>query len=125
MSRILSVPLLIASCMWMLAACEKRAPSAPPTRLGPPAAASFYADNFERRPPVSILTALGRQLFFDPLLSASGQMSCATCHDPRYAYGPPNDLAVQPGGSTLHELGSRAAPSLRYLQNVPPFSEHH
>jgi cytochrome c peroxidase len=30
---------------------------------------------------------LGRQLFFDSLLSASGTISCATCHHPRLAWG--------------------------------------
>lgn len=30
--------------------------------------------------------ALGRTLFFDPSLSASGMVSCATCHDPRYGF---------------------------------------
>lgn len=30
---------------------------------------------------------LGRQLFFDPRLSASGTISCATCHHPRLAWG--------------------------------------
>jgi len=28
---------------------------------------------------------LGRTLFFDPLMSASGTISCATCHHPRLA----------------------------------------
>jgi cytochrome c peroxidase len=30
---------------------------------------------------------LGRQLFFDTLLSASGTIACATCHHPRLAWG--------------------------------------
>jgi cytochrome c peroxidase len=29
---------------------------------------------------------LGRELFFDPLISASGTISCATCHHPRLAW---------------------------------------
>jgi len=29
---------------------------------------------------------LGRFLFFDPILSADGTMSCATCHDPKAAF---------------------------------------
>src|SRR5690242_741153 len=33
---------------------------------------------------------LGRQLFFDTALSASKRMSCASCHSPAHAYGPPN-----------------------------------
>jgi cytochrome c peroxidase len=58
--------------------------------------------------------ALGRALFFDPALSASGKQSCASCHDPAYAYGPPNARAVQLGGPSLHAAGLRAVPSLRY-----------
>src|SRR5262245_31505053 len=65
----------------------------------------------------------GRARFFDASPSASGRMSCATCHDPAYAYGPPNDLAVQPGGPTLSDRGTRAVPSLRYSEYTPPYSD--
>ncbi|MCO6488347.1 MAG: hypothetical protein J5I98_08020 [Phaeodactylibacter sp.] len=34
--------------------------------------------------PASI--ALGKALFYDPLLSGNGEMSCATCHDPALAF---------------------------------------
>ena len=71
------------------------------------------------------LAALGRKVFFDPSLSGSGKLSCASCHDPAFAYGPPNALAVQKGGIDLTQSGHRATPSLRYLQSVPPFSEHY
>ncbi|POZ62725.1 cytochrome-c peroxidase [Chromobacterium alticapitis] len=70
------------------------------------------------------LESLGRQLFFDRSLSASGSMSCASCHSPAHAYGPPNGLAVQLGGKDGKQAGTRAVPSLRYLQSVPAFSEH-
>lgn len=76
------------------------------------------------QPSFAKMQALGRQLFFDPALSGSGRMSCASCHDPRYAYGPPNALSVQPGGIDGQVLGRRAAPSLRYQQKVSPFTEH-
>jgi cytochrome c peroxidase len=66
---------------------------------------------------------VGKALFFDRSLSASGRMSCATCHDPAYAYGPPNDLAVQPGGPSLGDRGTRAVPSLRYSEYTPPYSD--
>jgi cytochrome c peroxidase len=89
------------------------------------AAQSFYADRFSRRPSVVAMTELGRRLFFDPELSAAGNMSCATCHDPRLAYTPPNDLSTQRGGPDLKSRGMRAVPSLRYLQTLPPFAEHH
>ena len=67
---------------------------------------------------------LGRRIFFDESLSASGKMSCATCHDPAHAFGPPNALSVQLGGATLDQPGHRAVPSLKYLQVVPQFTEH-
>ncbi len=71
------------------------------------------------------LAALGRKLFFDPALSASGKLSCSSCHDPASAYGPPNSAAVQPGGKDGRQSGLRAVPSLRYLQVVPWFTEHY
>jgi cytochrome c peroxidase len=71
------------------------------------------------------LSALGRELFSDPSLSASGRMACDTCHDARYAYGPPNGLAVQLGGKDMKQPGIRAVPSLDYVQVIPPFTEHY
>jgi cytochrome c peroxidase len=70
------------------------------------------------------LELLGRKMFFDPALSASGKIACATCHDPAFAYGPPNALPVQPGGKSGQAWGIRAVPSLRYLQAIPQFTEH-
>jgi len=67
------------------------------------------------------LAALGKQIFFDPSLSASGHISCATCHNPAHAYGPPNGLAVQLGGPGMDRQGMRAVPSLRYVLNRTPF----
>jgi cytochrome c peroxidase len=87
--------------------------------------APFYANSFERLPPAAALTAIGRALFFDPALSASGKISCVTCHDPKSAFGPPNDLPVQRGGADGRRFGVRAVPSLTYTQNVPPFTEHY
>ena len=71
------------------------------------------------------MKALGRKLFFDASLSASGQMACATCHDPKHAFGPPNARAVQLGGKDMKQPGLRAVPSLTYLQVVPQFTEHY
>ena len=90
-----------------------------------PSAASPGAAPYAQRIDVAALTALGRAMFFDAGLSASNRVACASCHDPGHAYGPPNALAVQPGGGVpAGTSGFRAAPSLRYLQSVPPFSEH-
>ena len=85
----------------------------------------FYVNTFERTPSNAALTAIGRSLFFDASLSESGKVACATCHDPRRAFGPPNDSAVQRGGSHGRSYGVRAVPSLMYTQNIPSFTEHY
>ncbi len=87
--------------------------------------ASFYANTFSKKPTVAGMTELGREIFRDAGLSASGKQSCASCHDPAYAYGPPNALSVQAGGADMQLRGMRAVPSIRYLQKVPAFSEHY
>src|SRR5262249_16802208 len=84
----------------------------------------FYATPFERVPRPDELSGLGRAAFSDVTLSASGRLSCATCHDPRRAYGPTGKSLTVPGGPDGRRSGFRAIPSLRYLQNVPPFTEH-
>ncbi|HTJ65477.1 MAG TPA: cytochrome-c peroxidase, partial [Alphaproteobacteria bacterium] len=66
------------------------------------------------------LAALGKLIFADASLSASGKMSCATCHDPDRAYGPPDGKPVQFGGPDLKTPGARAVPSLRYVLNNTP-----
>ena len=66
---------------------------------------------------------VGRLLFFDKSLSATGAMSCATCHAPDHAYGPPNDLAVQLGGTDGRTEGPRAVPSLRYKEFTPAYAD--
>jgi cytochrome c peroxidase len=63
-------------------------------------------------------------MFSDPALSGSGQISCASCHSPSHAFGPPNALAVQKGGKDLQQYGIRAAPTLTYKQAIPQFTEH-
>lgn len=102
----------------LLAACTSS--KAPPAHVG----ATYAPRPDGGRLDMTALTELGRALFFDPTLSASGRTSCASCHDPARAYGPPNDRPVQLAGPDGRTEGTRAAPSLRYLQSVPPFSEH-
>ncbi len=65
------------------------------------------------RAPLSEMARIGRALFFDARLSRSGRMSCASCHSPAHAYGPPPQPPAR---------GFRAIPSLRYLDRIPTFS---
>src|SRR5262249_24091702 len=64
---------------------------------------------------------LGRQIFSDTSLSASGKLSCASCHDPSRAHAGSDGLAVPLGGPTGTTPGFRNAPSLNYLERNPPF----
>jgi len=91
--------------------CQSAAAAAPGTS---PAADTQVAD--------ALVANLGKRLFFDKSLSASGQLACATCHDPRYAYGPPPGGAIAQGGVKGDRPGTRAVPSLRYLNALPPFA---
>jgi cytochrome c peroxidase len=94
-------------------------------RLPPSSAAAraFYGSHFSKRPRAADLVELGRLLFFDPALSASGKQACSSCHDPKFAYGPPGVRSVELGGPALDQPGIRAVPSLRYLEKVPRFGE--
>jgi cytochrome c peroxidase len=117
----LSWPLLAATLLALLAPVA-------PARAAPasaPRATPFYETPFERKPDVKTLTALGRALFFDPALSASGRMACASCHDPAHAWGPANHRSVQLGGPKQDLPGLRAVPSLKYHQAIPQFQEHY
>jgi cytochrome c peroxidase len=98
--------------------------AASPLNLALGAAAPFYANSFEKVPNTAAMTDVGRALFFDTSLSASGKMACASCHDPARAFGPPDEQPVRRGGRDQRQAGVRAVPSLMYSQNIPPFSEH-
>jgi len=72
--------------------------------------------------PLSAMAQLGKRIFFDPSLSSSGRLACASCHSPAHAYGPPGDAPAMFGGPTLTHQGVRAVPSLMYLERQPNFS---
>jgi cytochrome c peroxidase len=57
-----------------------------------PAAVDAPADN----PITPEKVALGRLLFWDPILSGPKDVACATCHHPRFAYTDGRDLAMGP-----------------------------
>jgi len=63
-------------------------------------------------PPDNPMTAegieLGRRLFFDPILSLDSTFSCATCHQPEWAFSDGKALAI---GVRIRK-GKRSSPSL-------------
>jgi cytochrome c peroxidase len=74
---------------------------------------------------LSPLAAVGRHIFFDPTLSASGKLSCSSCHDPANAYAAPATAGVvMRGGADGNRPGLRTVPTLRYLSDTPRFARH-
>lgn len=73
------------------------------------------------------LVALGEQIFFDRNFSKNRTQSCATCHDPDYAFSDPREgkagRAVSVGDDG-ESHGDRNTPTLTYASLIPPFHEH-
>jgi cytochrome c peroxidase len=116
----------MSSCtLWLLGAgllCMAGAVSADQTQGLPGANPNPVHLVRPRAAPLSAMAQLGREFFYDASLSSSGKLSCASCHSPDHAYGPPNDGPVMLGGPDLSRQGARAVPSLTYLERQPPFS---
>ena len=60
---------------------------------------------------------LGRHLFFDTRLSEDGAVSCASCHNPSFAFGDTVTISTGTNGN----LGSRNAPALVNMAWQPRF----
>jgi len=72
--------------------------------------------------PPSEQVTLGRELFFDTRLSEPAGQSCASCHDPRWAFSTPRERmreGLSPGANP-ERFSARNAPSLMYAAFVPP-----
>jgi cytochrome c peroxidase len=117
--------ILLSATVLIVSACNsgqsrRAATTLPESGIAPVArAAALRLDT----PPASLsaIASLGQKIFFDPSLSASGKMSCASCHNPAHAYAPGNSLAAQLGGPDMRQQGDRAVPSLTYLERTPRF----
>lgn len=88
----------------LFAACSDGGPVGPPPadlverlELEPLPAMPHPEDN----PPDSARVSLGRLLFFDPVLSGTRDVACATCHHPDFAMADGRELPVGPGGRGL------------------------
>lgn len=70
---------------------------------------------------LSAMATLGKQIFFDTQLSASGKQACATCHSPTRAFTADDGLPTQMGGRNMDQQGLRNSPSLMYASYTPAF----
>jgi cytochrome c peroxidase len=66
--------------------------------------------------PLSAMALLGRAIFYDSSLSATGRLSCASCHRPDNAYGPSAGQTVGTANGIV-----RSVPSLSYADRAPAF----
>lgn len=55
--------------------------------------------------------ALGRLLFWDPILSGNRDVACASCHHPRFGYAENRDLSIGVNGVGLGENRRFASPN--------------
>ena len=110
-----AIPLAVAAALSLLAGCGGDNASTPAAATASASAASAST--------LSLAAQVGQKMFVDATLSGSGKLSCAGCHDPQSAYGPPNALAVQLGGVALTTAGLRSPPSLRYKDATPPYAD--
>lgn len=65
----------------------------------------------------STATELGKQLFFDPMLSLDSTLSCASCHRPEFAFADTSALSLGVG----QQLGTRNTPSSMNMLARPHF----
>jgi cytochrome c peroxidase len=70
---------------------------------------------------LSAAASLGQKIFNDPSLSASGAMSCASCHAANLGHASPFSTAVAFGGAALDQAGTRTPPAINYLRYGPSF----
>ncbi|MGK5037417.1 cytochrome-c peroxidase [Janthinobacterium sp. LB3P118] len=108
-SRTLSRCAVLALAL-ALAACGGGGGNAPATASSSVSGAALTA-----------AATLGEKIFSDQSLSVSGKQSCASCHNAANAHAQSDHLAVQMGGPNGDAQGSRASPSLRYLNLTPAF----
>lgn len=88
--RLCTLLLISGLCLWMAPAGRADVPAAPaPDRT-------------------AMRVALGKRLFFDPILSRDRTVSCASCHKPEYAFADNVPVSAGVGGAK----GTRNTPSV-------------
>ncbi|WP_306129351.1 cytochrome-c peroxidase [Roseovarius sp. MMSF_3350] len=80
------------------------------------------ADRAEFPTPGATSVLLGRDLFFDPILSGNRNIACGTCHQPDMGSGDGVSLSLGEGGRGLGPARRRATenPPRRLPRNAPP-----
>ncbi|WP_226915761.1 cytochrome-c peroxidase [Hymenobacter siberiensis] len=105
--------MMAAAALLLVVACQKdREPSTPTTAdlaaiTALPQEATAPASN----PSSAAKIALGRALFWDPVLSGGKDVSCASCHHPASGYADALDLSIGSNGQGLGTARHFRAPN--------------
>ena len=97
--------LLIVGCLVLLFANEGRSQNPGRVRLAsnalPSSALPLSVRGPDANPATPAKIALGRLLFWDPVLSGKKDVACATCHHPDFGYAENRDLSIGVDGIGL------------------------
>jgi cytochrome c peroxidase len=66
--------------------------------------------------------SISQALFAEKSLSASGQLSCASCHTDETAHSTASGVSLPVGGVLMNQQLARSSPSLMYKSTTPIFS---
>jgi cytochrome c peroxidase len=96
--------LLLAAAAMTLSLCVGWTSIPQAQQASPFAALPTRVESPPDNPSTPEKVALGRLLFWDPILSSSGDAACATCHHPDFGYTDGRELPIGTGG---HGLGPK------------------
>jgi cytochrome c peroxidase len=114
--RLLHIPLALGLAGLLVTSCHPDADVRPADEVpGTQVPANFPAPIYgvEQNPPTPAAFALGRKLFYDPVLSRDGTISCGSCHQQFVAFAHA-DHRVSHGIDG--RLGTRNSPALQNLR---------
>ena len=93
----LSSTLFVALCSSLIFACQKNDATetvTPTTTEDSQARLAAFANSPADNPSSASKIALGKMLFYDPILSGKKDVACATCHHPSTGYSDGLDLSI-------------------------------
>jgi cytochrome c peroxidase len=107
---------MVASAAVVMGALAVTGRAQAPSPFAPlPAHVESPADN----PSTPEKVALGKLLFWDPILSGTQDVACATCHHPDHGYADGRDLPIGVGGTGLGPRRAAGSGSLLVKRNSP------
>src|SRR5215210_4257891 len=107
----LAVIVSLAVTLPLLVRADSSTAPAPRFEIKLPAGISYDLWSYyipKNNPVTAEKVKLGEHLYFDKRLSADGTVSCATCHDPKHAFGDGQAFSKGIRG----QLGGRSAPTV-------------